>query len=36
MASEEAGEMTQWAKVLATKPELLSLLPRTHLMEGEN
>lgn len=28
--------MSLWVKVLATKPDNLSLIPGTHLFEGEN
>lgn len=31
-----SGEMAQWLKVLATKPEDLSLSPQTCTVEGEN
>jgi hypothetical protein len=27
-----AGEMTQWLKVLAALPEVLSLIPRNHMV----
>ena len=30
------AEMAQWVKMLAIKPEILSLMPGTHLVEGEN
>lgn len=29
------SEMAQWVKVLATKPNKLSLVLRTHMVEGE-
>lgn len=32
----EAGEMTEWVKALASKPEDLSLIPGSHMVEGEN
>lgn len=28
--------MIQWVKVLAAKPDNLSLIPGAHLMEGKN
>lgn len=31
-----AGEGTEWAKALASKPEDLSLIPGSHVVEGEN
>jgi hypothetical protein len=27
--------MAQWVKVLVAKPEDLSLIPKTHMVEGE-
>jgi hypothetical protein len=30
-----AGEMAQWVKALAAKPDNLNSIPRTHMMEGE-
>lgn len=30
------GEMVQWVKVLAAKPDDLSFIPGTHMTEGEN
>ena len=32
----EAGEMSQWVKVLAAEKDNLSSVPRTHVVEGEN
>lgn len=32
--SFRTGEMTQWLKVFATKPDDLSLVLETHTMEG--
>lgn len=29
------GEMVQWVKVMETKPGDLSLIPGTHMVEGE-
>lgn len=29
------GEMAQWAKGLAAKPDHLGLIPKTHMVEGE-
>jgi len=31
-----AGKMVQWVKVLSAEPDYLSLLPGTHMVEGEN
>lgn len=31
-----AGGMAQWVRVLATKPDHQSLVPGTHVVEGEN
>lgn len=31
-----AGEVTQWVKVLAGELGILSLIPRTHLVEGKS
>lgn len=30
------GKMTQWVKMIAENPENWSLIPRTHVVEGEN
>lgn len=30
-----ASEVAQWVKVFAAMPAHLSLIPRTHMMEGE-
>lgn len=30
------AEMAQWVKALATKPDSLSLISRTYMVEGEN
>jgi hypothetical protein len=32
----QVSKMIQWPKVLATKPDNLSLIPRTYMVEGEN
>lgn len=32
----QANKMSQWVKVLATEPDNLSLIPRTHTVKGEN
>lgn len=32
----EAGRIAQWVKILATKPNNLSLNPGLHMVEGEN
>lgn len=31
-----AGNLAQWAKASAAKSDNLSLIPRTHVLEGEN
>lgn len=31
-----AGEMVQWARVAAAKPDDLDLIQETHTVEGEN
>lgn len=31
-----AGEVTQWVKALANKPDDFSSVPRIHMGEGEN
>lgn len=31
-----ANEMAQWVRGLATKPEVLSSIPGSHIKEGEN
>lgn len=31
-----SGKMARWIKVLAAKPRELSLIPRIHIVEGEN
>lgn len=31
-----ASEPAQWIKGLATKPDILSLIPRAHIVEGKN
>jgi hypothetical protein len=36
LVSAGAGEMAQWVKMLATKSSSLSLILRTHKVEGEN
>jgi hypothetical protein len=33
---QKNGEMAQWVEVLATKPDTLSLILRTHVVEGLN
>jgi len=32
---KKSGEKAQWVKVLATKPDDLSSIPGTHMVEGE-
>lgn len=34
--SFQVGDMVQRGKALVDKPDGVSLIPRTHLMEGEN
>lgn len=34
--NEGSGKMAQWVKILAAKPDNLSSIPGTHVVEGEN
>lgn len=36
MTCSWASEVTRWVKVLATDPDNLTLVTRTHMVEGEN
>lgn len=36
MTCSWASQMTQWVKVLATDPDNLTIITRTHMVEGEN